>query len=59
MVILRMVMAINHMGRKMYLCEICASGYVNQVTANECENYCRTHPTFSPAIKKRAVFNPE
>ena len=56
---LLMVMEISYLGRKRYLCEICASGYVDQVTAVECEGYCRTHKTNSPVITKRAVLKPE
>ena len=54
-----MVMQISYLGRKVYLCEICASGYSDQSTAAGCEGYCRTHTTCSPELRRRAVLKPE
>jgi len=54
-----MVMQISYLGRRVYLCEICASGYSDQTTANSCESYCRTHTTCSRELKKRAILKPE
>jgi hypothetical protein len=54
-----MVMEISHLRRKVYLCEICASGYMDETTATGCEAYCRTHKTSSPQLTKKAVLKPE
>ena len=54
-----LVMQISYLGKRVFLCEICASGYTDEGTAIGCEGYCRTHKTCSPQITKKAVLKPE
>jgi len=56
---MRLVMHISHFGKRVYLCEVCANGYVDEITAKECEDYCRTHDRPSQQVSKRAVFKPQ
>jgi hypothetical protein len=53
-----MVMEISYLGKKVFLCEVCGFGYVQQTTARGCEDYCRTHRSWSAAITKKAVLKP-
>jgi hypothetical protein len=53
------VMEISYIGKRVYLCEICASGYTEQTTASDCEEYCRAHKNSSMQITKKAVVRPE
>jgi hypothetical protein len=46
-------------GRTVFLCDICGVGYVDRETAQECEDYCRTHNSCSIEITEKAVYHPE
>ena len=54
-----MVIEREHEGRTMFLCDICNVGYADRETAQECEDYCRTHNSCSIKITKEAVYHPE
>jgi hypothetical protein len=54
-----LVMQISYLGKRVYLCEICAHGYTDETTANDCESYCKIHGNPSAHITKRAALNPE
>ena len=53
-----MVMEISYLGKKVFLCEVCGFGYIDETTASVCEGYCRTHNSWSLAITKKAVVKP-
>lgn len=42
-------------GRKVYYCELCSLAYEDPALAKSCEDYCRTHPSCSLEIGRRAV----
>jgi len=45
--------------KTVFLCDICGLGYADRVTAQECEDYCRSHGgTCSAEISKKAVYLP-
>ncbi len=45
--------------KSVFLCDICGLGYVDRKTAQECEDYCRTHhDSCSAEISAKAVFVP-
>jgi hypothetical protein len=47
-------------GRTVYLCEICGLGYADKKTAQDCEDWCRTHPgNCSLEISKKAIYSPD
>ena len=54
-----LVMEISYLGKRVFLCEVCASGYVDQGTASDCEDYCRVHKSCSLQITRKAVLRPE
>lgn len=45
--------------RDVFVCEECGFGYKDKETAEECENFCRTHNSCSMEITKNAVYIPE
>jgi len=55
----RLVMEISYIGKRVFLCEICACGYKEQSMARDCEDYCRAHKNSSLQITKKAVLRPE
>jgi len=48
-----------HEGKSVFLCDICGLGYKDRGTAEECEDYCRTHNSCSIKITEKAVYFPE
>ena len=52
-------MEISYIGKRVYLCEVCGFGYVEEITANGCEEYCRSHKSSSAQISKRAAVIPQ
>lgn len=54
-----LVMEISYLGKKVFLCEVCAFGYVERSTASDCEDYCRAHKGCSLQITRKAVLRPE
>jgi hypothetical protein len=45
--------------RIVFLCDICGLGYADKETAQECEDYCRTHHgSCSAEISQKAVYLP-
>ncbi len=50
-----MVKRIAHEGVNYFACNICDFRYADKKTAEECENYCRTHKSCSMEITKHAV----
>jgi hypothetical protein len=46
--------------RTVFLCDICGLGYPVKKTAQDCEDYCKAHPSScSLKISKKAVYFPE
>jgi len=46
--------------KTVFLCDICGLGYSDKKTAQECEDYCKTHPgSCSAEISQKAVYLPE
>jgi len=52
-------MKISYLGKQVYLCEVCGFGYVEEITANDCEDYCRANKHSSAQISKRATLVPQ
>jgi hypothetical protein len=45
--------------KKVFLCDICGLGYADRGTAQDCEDYCRTHDgSCSAEISAKAVYVP-
>jgi hypothetical protein len=53
-----LVTEIKHKNQTIYTCEICKLGYLDGQTANDCENFCRTHDACSLKITKKAIYKP-
>ena len=53
-----MVDEMHRKGSSVYLCELCGYGYKSLETAEQCEEYCDTHETYSPDIHELAVIKP-
>ena len=53
-----MVDKIQRKGKIVYLCELCGYGYKSLETAEECEEYCDTHKSYSQNIHGCAVAKP-
>jgi len=49
----------NHDGKPIYKCDICGLGYLDEITANQCEAHCRTHDSCSLLVTRKAVYKPE
>ncbi len=46
-------------GKTVFLCDICGLGYAEKRTAQECEDYCRSHAgSCSAEISKKAIYLP-
>jgi rubrerythrin len=45
-------------GKIVYLCELCGYGYKALENAEQCEEYCNTHESYSPEIHKQAIRKP-
>ena len=44
--------------KTVFLCDICGLGYADKKTAQECEDYCRTHNgSCSAEISAKAVYS--
>lgn len=50
-----MVKAITKNNKKYFICEECNFAYLDKKTANECEQWCRTHHSCSLEITKHAI----
>lgn len=50
-----MVATADFQGREVHYCEVCALAYDDPELARKCEEWCRTHPTCSLEIGRRAV----
>jgi hypothetical protein len=46
-------------GSPLYICEFCASGYKELVTAEDCEQQCGTLGFASAVIRRKAVHVPK
>ena len=45
--------------KTVFLCDICGLGYADRQTAQDCEDYCRTHQgSCSTEISAKAVYVP-
>ncbi len=45
--------------KTVFICDICGLGYADKITAQECEDYCRSHEgSCSAEISKKAVYLP-
>jgi len=54
-----MVSEKNVGNRTVFLCDICGLGYAERQTAQDCEDYCRTHHvSCSAEISAKAVYVP-
>jgi hypothetical protein len=53
-----MVDRVQRKGNTVYLCELCGYGYRSLEMAEECEEYCDTHESYSLDIHKHATFKP-
>jgi hypothetical protein len=46
--------------KTVFFCDICGLGYADRKTAQECEDYCRTHrDSCSAEISAKAVYVPD
>ncbi|MFX0170082.1 MAG: hypothetical protein ACFE89_13125 [Candidatus Hodarchaeota archaeon] len=45
-------------GQGLYVCEVCGLGYLDQKTAQDCEDWCRATGTCSVKITRKAVYFP-
>ena len=41
-----------------YICELCGFGYKTVETAEQCEEYCDIHGSYSPEIHIQAISKP-
>jgi len=53
-----MVDKIRKKGEITYVCELCGFGYRALETAEECEEYCDLHGSYSPDIHKHSTSKP-
>jgi hypothetical protein len=53
-----MVDKIRRKGGAMYVCEVCGFGYRELEIAEECEEYCDMHGSYSPEIHNQAISKP-
>lgn len=44
-------------GRKLFICEECGLGYLNEELARKCEEYCLKYRACSIEITKNAVYH--
>ena len=51
-----LVTEIELQNKTIYTCEICKLGYADRQTADDCENFCKTHNACSLEITKKAVY---
>ncbi len=45
-------------GQVVFVCEVCGLGYLDQETAQDCEDWCRETGTCSVEITRKAVYFP-
>jgi hypothetical protein len=46
--------------KTVFLCDICGLGYADKKTAQDCEDYCRSHHgSCSAEISAKAVYSPD
>jgi len=53
-----MVDKIRKKGETIYICELCGFGYEQLETAEQCEEHCDLHGSYSPEIHKQATSKP-
>lgn len=53
-----MVKKLDIDGKKIFICEFCEFGYLDEETARKCENYCSRHFSCSLEITRKAVYIP-
>jgi hypothetical protein len=53
-----MVDKVKKKGDTVYLCELCGYGYKLLETAEDFEEYCDTHGTYSPDIHAHSIAKP-
>jgi len=53
-----MVDKLQKKGEITYLCELCGFSYGTLENAEQCEEYCDIHGSYSPEIHKKAISKP-
>jgi hypothetical protein len=53
-----MVDKLQKKGEITYICELCGFGYSSVETAEQCEEYCDLHGSYSQEIHRQAVSKP-
>jgi len=54
-----MVDELRKKGGIVYICELCGFGYRTLDTAEQCEEHCDLHGSYSPEIHKLAISKPK